>query len=280
MNRQNFQTIPDLFRLANNLDFSPRDHVLAFSIVNPVGRGSEFKDNLVLTPSEYERVFQLVLGGLRGYKGEVLIKVPPAAIPPRYLQHLMQDERIKFLVSCSFPLLGILPDGTLSVCALTGADGGLVLGHLRKDSIADVVKRSIEPLRKDYESITLTGVCADCVFKNSCRGSCRAYAYSKFGSFTGPSSPVRRLGKGGDVSQHLPHLLSPAPAQPGRRGLEGTMKLDPNRYSAVQRWLVFVEPQHPVVRQLVEEAGVSPAPTQDAQRTLELLLSGCGPSAG
>lgn len=50
------------------------------------------------------------------------------------------------------------------------------------------------------------------------------------------------------------------------------MKLDPNRYSAVQRWLVFVEPQHPVVRQLVEEAGVSPAPTQDAQRTLELLL--------
>lgn len=186
VNRQNFQTITDLFRLANDLDFSSRDHVLAFSIVNPIGRASEFKDSLVLTPSEYERAFQLVLSGLRGYKGRVLIKVPPATIPPWHLQYLMQDERVKFLVSCSFPSLGILPDGTLSVCVLSGADSGLVLGHLRKDSIADVVKRSIEPLRKVYENVTLTGVCADCVFKNSCRGSCRAYAYSKFGSFTGP----------------------------------------------------------------------------------------------
>lgn len=196
VNRQNFQTIPDLFRLANDLDFSPRDHVLAFSIVNPIGRGSEFKDNLALTPSEYEQVFQLVLGGLRGYKSEVLIKVPPAAIPPRYLQYLMQDERVKFHVSCSFPLLGILPDGTLSVCVLTRADS-LVLGHLHKDSIAEVVKRSIEPLRKDYESVTLTGVCADCVFKNSCKGSCRAYAYTKFGSFTAPYPLCEALEKAG-----------------------------------------------------------------------------------
>lgn len=50
------------------------------------------------------------------------------------------------------------------------------------------------------------------------------------------------------------------------------MKLDPNRYSAVQRWLGFVKPQHPIVQRLVEEAGGSPAPTQDTKRTLELLL--------
>ncbi|RIH90704.1 putative mycofactocin radical SAM maturase MftC [Calidithermus terrae] len=197
VNRQNFRSIPDLFRLANNLDFHPQDNILAFPIVNPVGRGSESKDDLALTPVEYEQVFQLILGGMRDYKGGVLIKVPPAAIPSRYLQYLMRDNRVKFLVSCSFPLLGILPDGTLSVCALTGADGGLVLGHLRQDSIAEVVKNSIEPLRKDYENATLTGVCADCVFRHSCKGSCRAYAYSEFGSFIGPHPLCAALEKAG-----------------------------------------------------------------------------------
>jgi radical SAM protein with 4Fe4S-binding SPASM domain len=197
VNRQNFLSIPDLFRLAGDLDFHPRDNLLAFPIVNPVGRGSELRDDLTLTPVEYEHVFQLILGGLHGYKGGVLIKVPPAAIPSRYLQYFMRDKRVNFLVSCSFPLLGILPDGTLSVCALTGADGGLVLGHLRKDSVAEVVKNSIEPLRKDYENATLTGICADCVFRHSCKGSCRAYAYSEFGSFIGPHPLCAALEKEG-----------------------------------------------------------------------------------
>jgi radical SAM protein with 4Fe4S-binding SPASM domain len=116
----------------------------------------------------------------------MLIKVPPAAIPSRYLQKLMPDKRVKFLVSCSFPLLGILPDGTLSVCALTGADGSLTLGHLKQDDLATIVAESIEPLRRNYETATLTGICSDCVFRHSCKGSCRAYAYSEFGSFIGP----------------------------------------------------------------------------------------------
>lgn len=52
------------------------------------------------------------------------------------------------------------------------------------------------------------------------------------------------------------------------------MRLDPDRYGAVRQWLAFVDPQHPVVRRLVEEAGAGtePEPVRDPSRTLDLLL--------
>jgi hypothetical protein len=52
------------------------------------------------------------------------------------------------------------------------------------------------------------------------------------------------------------------------------MRLDPDRFNAVRQWLAFVDPQHPVVRRLVEKAGSATElePTRDPRQTLNLLL--------
>ncbi len=186
VNKQNLLSIPELFAIADGLDFNAEDNLLAFVVVNPIGRGARDADELTLTFDEYQYAYHLIAEGLDSFRGSVLIKVPPAAIPTRYLRKFMAHPRVKFLTSCSFPLLGILPDGTLSVCALTGKEDSLVLGDAKSDSLADVVRSRIEPLREEYENATLTGICADCVFRHSCKGSCRAFAYSEFGSFLGP----------------------------------------------------------------------------------------------
>jgi len=185
VNKKNLSTIPNLFEIATDLEFNTEENLLAFVVVNPIGRGELAADELSIDYEEYQRAFQLIADGLERFAGGVLIKVPPAAIPIRYLQRFMTDPKVKFLTSCSFPLLGVLPDGTLSVCALTGRDGTLELGHISRDSLVDVVRRRVEPLRQDYDRAHLTGICADCMFKHSCKGSCRAFAYSQFGSFIG-----------------------------------------------------------------------------------------------
>lgn len=68
INRKNLDSIPELFQLANDLNFDAEDNILSFPIVNPVGRGSEGIDELSLNSSEYERAFQLIVQGLLLYK--------------------------------------------------------------------------------------------------------------------------------------------------------------------------------------------------------------------
>lgn len=170
VNKKNLHSIPQLFEVGTELNLNTEDNVLAFVVVNPVGRGGMTPDEMMLTFEEYQFAFQLIADNLDSFSGGVLIKVPPGAIPPRFLQRFMGDPKVKFLTSCVFPLLGILPDGKLSVCALTGENGSLILGDARHDSLTEVVQRNIAPLRENYENATLTGICADCIFKESFLG--------------------------------------------------------------------------------------------------------------
>lgn len=50
------------------------------------------------------------------------------------------------------------------------------------------------------------------------------------------------------------------------------MRLDPDRYRVARQWLAKIDPQHPLTRRLVDEAGVGTEPVRHAERTLELLL--------
>ncbi|MFB6367316.1 radical SAM protein [Paenibacillus elgii] len=197
INKVNIHTIPELFQVGKQLGMKSKDNLISFAIVNPVGRGAEKSGELSLSFNDYVEAYRLIDSNLDAFEGMVLVKVPPAAIPVGYIRSLMKHPRVRFLTTCSFPLLGILPDGTLSVCALTGRDGSLTLGHLREDSLKDVVREKIEPLRGSYERAELTGICADCVFKESCKGSCRAFAYSETGSFLGPHPLCNTLEKEG-----------------------------------------------------------------------------------
>lgn len=189
INRKNIDSISGLFEIAEDY---PNITTLAFAVVNPIGRGQENFDQLGLHFEDYPRIFKLIHDLLQMYQSTpfILLKVPPAVIPPRLFSAFMsylKEGRVGIMTSCSFPLLGILPDGTVTICALTREDEYLRLGNVKTDSLKRIWSSvKIQSLRQAYEEVKLTGVCANCVFNRICKGSCRAFAYDRFGSFTSP----------------------------------------------------------------------------------------------
>ena len=54
-------------------------------------------------------------------------------------------------------------------------------------------------VRRDYVSAEkLSGICADCTFKYTCKGGCRAFAYDEFGDLQAPHPLCDALDKRGE----------------------------------------------------------------------------------
>jgi len=86
-------------------------------------------------------------------------------------------------------ILGILSDGSVSICGIGYLDKGLLFGNARNDpSVLGKIWREHPVLKSIREDIPakLEGVCGICVFRNRCLGSCRADVYHNTGSLTAP----------------------------------------------------------------------------------------------
>lgn len=191
VNRVNIDTLPKLFSLAEHLDL----YMLAFAFVNPVGRALEFLDQLEMTPADLERSLQLILAGMEAHPSvHTVIKLPPALIPPHLyprftaLRNRRTHQPVALSTSCNFPLLGILPDGSVTVCSVTRTRVQAQMGNVKDESLVDIWQRNhFDEMRKQYvEATWLTGICGDCVFKKGCKGSCRAWAYMEYGAYSDP----------------------------------------------------------------------------------------------
>jgi len=86
-------------------------------------------------------------------------------------------------------ILGILSDGSVSICGIGYLDEGLIFGNVRKEpALLGRIWREnsvLASIRKDLPE-KLEGVCGMCVFRNRCVGSCRADVYHNTGSLTAP----------------------------------------------------------------------------------------------
>jgi len=196
--RRNWETLPQLAALAAELGARNLNFVLA----SPVGRANHFVRQLSVPFDRTEFAVDKIFEAIRGYPGKVAVKVPPAMIPPAHLEEFHRAESkgcVSNVVSCSFPLLGILPDGSVTVCAATRKSPEAYFGNIRRDSLTDIwANQRLDDMRASYEAASeLTGICADCVFKASCRGACRAHAFAESGSFDGPYPVCAELDRAG-----------------------------------------------------------------------------------
>jgi radical SAM protein with 4Fe4S-binding SPASM domain len=188
VNRRNWNTLKDLVKLAEDLDVT----YLKFAFATPIGRANHFLGQLLIPYGEVEQALTFIMEAIRKYKGNVLLKIPPAMIPPVLQQEFKQIRsnggcEVQNVTSCSFPLLGVLPDGSVTICAQTKDQGEAYFGNIRNISLDEVwAAQELDKRRKLYLKAELTGICADCIFKYECRGACRAHAFTEFGSFEGP----------------------------------------------------------------------------------------------
>ena len=83
--------------------------------------------------------------------------------------------------------LGILSDGSISICGIGHAARALNFGSIERDPLAGVWTNN-EVLRSLRLGLPggLKGVCARCIFKGLCLGKCRAEAYYLTGDLLAP----------------------------------------------------------------------------------------------
>jgi radical SAM protein with 4Fe4S-binding SPASM domain len=198
LNRSNVDTIPALFALTGEL--APGPVCLSFSLLNPLGRGEGLSRELGVGFGELERILELIDANRGSFAGNTAIKAPPAAIPPRYLGLAFKERTVGTLVSCQFPLLGVLPNGDVTICALSRDNEELCFGNVRSVRLKDIWQQTrMEWLRRRYLAADhLEGVCGDCIWKKGCRGACRAWALEAGGSFDAPYPLCAALAEAGE----------------------------------------------------------------------------------
>lgn len=186
LNAGNYKTIPNLYDLASEL--SPECEAVIWSVLNAAGRGAELIRRIGLDSATYPEIFELIHEHKTRFAGINVIKLPPAMVPPKYLLSVYKGQDVGCSTSCRFPLLGVLPNGDITICALSREDPDLLLGNVHETTLKEVWQKArMDLLRKRYvRADHLEGICADCVWKRSCKGSCRAWALKEGDSFYSP----------------------------------------------------------------------------------------------
>lgn len=186
LNATNYKTIPDLYDLAAEL--SPECEAVIWSVLNAAGRGAELIQRIGVTYDGFPEIFDLIDDHKGRYPGINVIKVPPAMVPPEHLLSMYKGKDVGCSTSCKFPLLGVLPNGDVTVCALTRKEPELHLGNIFDTTLKEVWQKArLDLLRKRYVAADhLEGICADCIWKKACKGSCRAWALKEGDSFYSP----------------------------------------------------------------------------------------------
>jgi len=153
-----------------------------FVFTNPVGRGHRLYEELKVDHRRRGEVIDDILAGAEDFPGQVILKTPPALIPPPQLARV-QRSRVGVSSGCRFPMLGILPDGGVSICSI-GRDA-VTLGDVRSTPLKDLYNHpERDRLHRQHTDLCLEGICGQCAFRRRCRGNCRVWSYLVYGSFT------------------------------------------------------------------------------------------------
>jgi len=219
LNRVNYVTIPELYEIAAGL--RPQLHAVGFGFLNPVGRGVDLVQDLGIGAAEMPLIMETIKRAKAGFDGLTVVKSPPAAIPPKYLAMVFRDPSVTHHVTCSFPLFGVLPNGDVTICGLSREDEELHFGNVMTHRLADIwANARMDELRRRYVAAdSLGGICSDCIFKYSCKGGCRAWAYEQGRSFDAALPVCSRLAEAGEFPDAYRISAQRRAIEQGRRAL-------------------------------------------------------------
>ena len=145
------------------------------NIIQDTGRGQNFKDRV----GGVERLIKLGYWVERDLQTRTPIPIH-YSWPPAF-RSLRQIAFSGGCESCSLhTILGVLHTGQLSMCGIGVQDDELVYGIIGQDSLADVWINHpvLKQLRETIPS-GLTGICGNCVLRDTCMGFCAANNYQR-----------------------------------------------------------------------------------------------------
>jgi len=176
--RRNVGQMESLVRLAESLGASS----VKFNIVQPTARGVKMHEaGETLSIREIVRLGERVETEFSAGTRLPLFYSHPAAFRP--LGKMYGREGSGCGVCGIRGILGVLGNGSYALCGIGETVPELVFGHAAKDALADVW-RDNPVLNKIREGLPrrLEGVCAECLMKGACLGSCIAQNYYRSNS--------------------------------------------------------------------------------------------------
>jgi SynChlorMet cassette radical SAM/SPASM protein ScmF len=178
--RENLEGFSDFMRLMRRLGVND----IKINTISPLGRGAGMQGKSLAPTVKETLEFGERLKEITGhFEGSVYLDVPMAFRSLGELDgHGCGSCKIK-------NILGILSDGSVSICGIGYTDDRLIFGNIKDDpSVLKEIWNSEPVLRQIREELPskLEGVCGMCVFKKMCLGNCRAEVYHNTGSFFSP----------------------------------------------------------------------------------------------
>ena len=194
VDRTNLNDIPDLIALGDTL----KVRYIKLNVITPTGRARQLeKTGRLLSRTETQQLFLSVPELEQGASAEIMMAYPP-------LLTSVSRMRRHMCACCDIAhVLGLLADGRVAMCGIGSTDDHLIYGNIRHSSLKEIWQTRPHPVLQELRSKfpeQLTGVCGQCVFKNQCRGSCRAMAFQRYGSVTAPSPLCQESLEAGLVS--------------------------------------------------------------------------------
>jgi len=176
---ENIPEIESLAALCDDLD------VPSFKInpVMPTGRGEKvFQRRENVDIEELIRIDRWIEADLGSkYRTEINFCMP---IGLKSLHAVTSNH----LYECHIlNILGILADGTVSLCGIGQTETDLNMGNIATDDLTEIWRHHplLQKLREETP-LQLGGICGRCIFKFRCLGSCRACAYAASGDLRSP----------------------------------------------------------------------------------------------
>lgn len=170
LHKRNIDEMEELVHLAEEWGASS----VKFNLIQPTGRGE-----LMIERGEILDLGQLInIGKWVEHDLQKQTNLPLYYSWPMIFQSLERLAK-EGSDSCGiFNILGILSNGSLAMCGIGVEVPELVYGRLGKDTVAEVWSNN--PVLQNLRQVLpneLEGVCAECLFKWQCLGSCVAENY-------------------------------------------------------------------------------------------------------
>ena len=167
--RDNLATFPHILEIAERV----RAHSIKINFINDIERAKSMKgDSLLLSVKEILSFHS----ALPAHPLKIVTNLPPAFKP---IKGFKEGGRCGVM-----GILGILSDGSVSLCGIGTSTPELVAGNVKRDSLSDLWKNAGIFCRLREEVPTqFEGICGRCMLKSFCLGECRADAFYKTGSF-------------------------------------------------------------------------------------------------
>ena len=170
------------------------------NIVNNLGRGEALaRDGQLFNAEELPGIGEELAGLVDRYPFQIALHIDPVFIS-------FSNFKLKYTCggNCGYASsLSILANGRVSICSLGKQVDKYIFGHVATIDVKDVWENY--PLLKeihDQVHTRLKGICANCIFRRQCLGSCRALALCVYGDFFAPHPQCQQYFDSGKFPQN------------------------------------------------------------------------------